>query len=191
MPDTTTATATSLAKLGDALLRRARNAIATALGEPAQAEPAHPDLAQPGATFVTLTQGGQLRGCIGSLEAWRPLDADVRENARAAAFRDPRFPPLTHGELHRTRVEVSLLAPATPITFTDEADALSQLQPGIDGLILECHGQRGTFLPQVWESLPEPNRFLTHLKQKAGFDPGFWSPDIKLYRYAVNKWKEP
>jgi hypothetical protein len=178
------------AQLGPALLIRARNAIAAEFGAATQPEPAHPLLHESGATFVTLTQAGQLRGCIGSLEAWRPLDADVRANARAAAFRDPRFNPLTHDELAGTRVEVSLLTPAVPMAFADQADAIRQMRPGIDGMILECHGRRGTFLPQVWESLPEPQLFLAHLKQKAGFAADFWSPDLKLYRYEVQKWKE-
>lgn len=177
--------------LGAALLIRARNAIAGKFGIAPQPEPEHPALAQPGATFVTLTQRGELRGCIGSLEARRPLGLDVRENAQAAAFRDPRFPPLGRDELDRTRVEVSLLTPAVPLEFADEADAIRRLRPGIDGMIFECHGRRGTFLPQVWESLPEPRLFFDHLKQKAGFSSDFWSPDVKLYRYEVQKWKEP
>ncbi|MDP2809602.1 MAG: AmmeMemoRadiSam system protein A [Rhodocyclaceae bacterium] len=179
--------------LGEALLIRARNAIAAEFGEPARPEPDHPALHEPGAVFVTLTlQGcqGQLRGCIGSLEAHRPLGEDVRANARAAAFRDPRFPPLAADELPRTRVEVSLLAPATPIEFTDEEDAVRQLRPGIDGVILEVGGRRGTFLPQVWESLPEPRLFMAHLKQKAGLPADFWAPDVRLFRYEVQKWKE-
>jgi hypothetical protein len=177
--------------LGTALLVRARNAIAAEFGEATRPEPDHPALHAPGATFVTLTQHGELRGCIGSLEAWRPLDQDVRANAVAAAFRDPRFMPLAKGELERTRVEVSLLTPATPMTFADEADAIRQMRSGIDGMILECGMHRGTFLPQVWESLPEPRLFMAHLKQKAGLPPGFWSPDVKLSRYEVQKWKEP
>lgn len=179
------------ADLGTTLLSRARNAIAAELGASLQPETDHPALANLGATFVTLTQAGELRGCIGSLEAWRPLDEDVCANALAAAFRDPRFPPLTAAELERTRVEVSLLTPATPMTFADEADAVRQMRPGIDGMIFECHGRRGTFLPQVWESLPEPSAFFAHLKQKAGFAPDYWSPEVKLYRYEVQKWKEP
>ncbi|GAB1393762.1 hypothetical protein MASR1M60_19260 [Rhodocyclaceae bacterium] len=176
--------------LGTALLIRARNAIAGEFGQVPQAEADHPALNHPGATFVTLTQQGTLRGCIGSLEAWRRLDTDVRENAKAAAFRDPRFAPLSETELNRTRVEVSLLTAAVPMPVADETDALRQLRPGIDGMIFECHGRRGTFLPQVWESLPEPRDFFAHLKQKAGFFPDFWSPDVKLYRYEVQKWKE-
>jgi AmmeMemoRadiSam system protein A len=178
-------------ELGNALLIRARNAIAREFSLAEQSEPDHVALTQPGATFVTLTQHGQLRGCIGSLEAWRPLDQDVRANAKAAAFRDPRFNPLTRAEFDQTRVEVSLLTPALPITFSGEDDAIRQMRPGIDGMILECHGRRGTFLPQVWESLPDPQQFFTHLKQKAGFAPDFWSPDVKLYHYEVKKWKEP
>lgn len=179
------------AALGAALLVRARNAIAAEFGEVPQPEPVQPQLAEPGATFVTLTQHGELRGCIGSLEAWRPLDADIRANACAAAFRDPRFPPLAREELPATRVEVSLLTPAEAITFADEVNALRQLRPGIDGVIFECGGRRSTFLPQVWESLPEQKQFLAHLKQKAGFASDFWADGVKLYRYEVRKWKEP
>jgi AmmeMemoRadiSam system protein A len=177
--------------LGLALLIRARNAIAAEFGAATVAEPDDPALVQPGATFVTLTQEGHLRGCIGSLEARRPLDADVRANARAAAFADPRFSPLRPAELPHTRVEVSLLSPAAPIEFRDEDDAVSQLRPGLDGVILEWNGRRGTFLPQVWDNLHEPQLFLNLLKQKAGLPAEFWAPDVKLYRYEVQKWKEP
>ncbi|WP_126445409.1 AmmeMemoRadiSam system protein A [Sulfuricystis multivorans] len=177
--------------LGRALLIRARNAIGEEFGIAGQPEPDHPALERPGATFVTLTQDGQLRGCIGSLEAWRPLDEDVRANAKAAAFGDPRFPPLSKSEFARTRVEVSLLTPPVPLDFTDEADAIRQMRPGIDGMIFEYHGRRGTFLPQVWESLPDRQQFFAHLKQKAGFPANFWSPEVRLYRYEVQKWKEP
>lgn len=177
--------------LGQALLVRARNAIAVEFGRPPLAEPDDEALQRPGAVFVTLTQDGQLRGCIGSLEAYRPLEADVRSNARAAAFQDPRFTPLAADELARTRVEVSLLTPAVPMEFRDEEDAVRQLRPGVDGVILEWHGRRGTFLPQVWESLPERHLFFAHLKQKAGLSADFWAPDVKLYRYEVQKWKEP
>lgn len=179
-------------ELGAALLVRARNAIAAEFGILAAApEPDHPRLKEPGATFVTLTQDGELRGCIGSIEAWRPLDQDIRANACAAAFRDPRFAPLTRQELPRTRVEVSLLTRPEPIAFADEADALRQLRPGVDGAVIEYGGHRGTFLPQVWESLPEPKDFLVHLKEKAGLPPDFWAQDVRLLRYEVTKWKEP
>lgn len=175
---------------GRELLALARAAIAHHF-DAEQALPALTEaLRQPAATFVTLTQNGQLRGCIGSLEAWRPLGEDVCENAVNAAFRDPRFSPLEASELARTRVEVSLLTPAEPMLFANEADALAQLRPDIDGLIFECHGRRSTFLPQVWEQLPEPLLFMAHLKQKAGFSLDFWHPDVKLWRYGVRKWKE-
>lgn len=176
--------------LGNALLVRARNAIGGRFGVAPLPEPDDPGLGRPGATFVTLTQRGQLRGCIGSLEAHRPLDADVRANAEAAAFRDPRFAPLAAAELAQTRVEVSLLTPAVPIEFTDEEDAVRRLRPGVDGVILEWRGRRGTFLPQVWESLPERSGFFRHLKMKAGLPADFWAPDVKLYRYEVRKWQE-
>jgi AMMECR1 domain-containing protein len=158
---------------GPALLVRARNAIAAQLKQATRAEPAHPALHQPAATFVTLTQNGTLRGCIGSLQAHRPLDQDVRANAVAAAFSDPRFPPLTLAELPRTRVEVSLLTAPQPMTFSDEADALRQLRPNID-----------------WEQSPDPRVFMAHLKQKAGLPADYWSSEVQLQRYEVQKWKE-
>jgi AmmeMemoRadiSam system protein B/AmmeMemoRadiSam system protein A len=175
---------------GTALLVRARNAIAAQFKQATQAEPADPALNQPGATFVTLTQNGQLRGCIGSLQAHRPLDQDVRANAVAAAFSDPRFPPLTLAELPRTRVEVSLLTAPQPMTFSDEADALRQLRPNIDGIIFSTGQRRSTFLPQVWEQIPDPRSFMAHLKQKAGLPADYWSSEVQLQRYEVRKWKE-
>ena len=175
---------------GAALLVRARNAIAAQLGQSTRAEPAHPALSQPGATFVTLTQNGALRGCIGSLQAHRALDQDVRANAVAAAFRDPRFAPLTVEELPRTRVEVSLLTAPVPMNFSDEADALRQLRPNVDGVIFSAGNHRSTFLPQVWEQLPDPRQFMAHLKQKAGLSADWWSPEVQLQRYEVKKWKE-
>lgn len=177
-------------ELGDTLLKLARNAIAGHFGQPATATPDLPALHDNAATFVTLTQGGRLRGCIGSLNAHRPLAQDVRENALAAALRDPRFAPLGADELARTRVEVSLLTPAEPMDFVDEADALAQLQPGIDGVIFSAGGRRSTFLPQVWAQLPEPAQFMAHLKQKAGLPADYWGADVRLARYRVEKWQE-
>lgn len=176
--------------LGLALLAIARNAIEKHFGRSARTAISHPLLAIPAATFVTLTQKGELRGCIGSLEAYRPLALDVAENAVAAAFRDPRFSPLGEDELPRTRVEVSLLDTPDAIEFKDEADALAQLRPGLDGVILTHGNRRATFLPQVWESLPEPQRFMSQLKLKAGLPAYFWDEDIALARYGVQKWKE-
>lgn len=179
-----------MADTGTLLLRIARNAIAGHFGLAEQPVADRADLHQPGASFVTLTQQGALRGCIGSLEAWRPLAEDVRANALAAAFRDPRFPPLTADEVPHTRIEVSLLTPAEALPFRNEADALAQLRPHIDGIILSAGQHRATFLPQVWEQLPEPAVFLAQLKRKAGLAADYWGPDLMLQRYAVRKWQE-
>lgn len=177
-------------ELGANLLILARNAISGHFGLGQTTANDYPELRKPGATFVTLTQHGDLRGCIGSLEAWRPLAQDVHENALAAAFRDPRFEPLTADELPITRVEVSLLTPAEPIFFTSEADALAQLLPNVDGVIFTAGQHRSTFLPQVWEQLPGPATFMAHLKQKAGLPANYWGSDVRLERYTVKKWKE-
>ena len=177
--------------LGTLLLTVARNAIAARFGQPAAPVAVDlPELQKMRASFVTLMQRGELRGCIGSLEAWRPLLQDVQENARNAAFRDPRFNPLSVEELPLTRVEVSLLTPPQAMSFTGEADALAQLRPNVDGVIFSAGGRRSTFLPQVWEQLPEPAAFMARLKQKAGLPAGYWGPDVRLECYTVEKWKE-
>jgi AmmeMemoRadiSam system protein A len=179
---------------GAVLLALARGSVVRALGAGSDA----PDtgssatwLAEPGATFVTLMKRGDLRGCVGSLEAHRPLRDDVRENARAAAFRDNRFPPLAREELPEVSFEVSLLSPPRLLPATaKESEMLARLRPGIDGVVLDLHGQRATFLPQVWEQIPEPRDFLAQLKRKAGLRPDFWSRDLRLSVYSVEKWKE-
>ena len=178
------------AERGAALLAIARAAISTALGHPQSANESQPWLQESGATFVTLTQKGQLRGCIGSLEARRTLLTDVKANAVAAATQDPRFAPLTLSELAQTEVEVSLLSPLQPMAFASEAQALAQLRPGIDGVLFEYAHQRSTFLPQVWEQLPDATQFMAHLKHKAGLAPTFWADGVRLQRYTVRKWKE-
>ena len=146
-------------------------------------------LLQPGAAFVTLLLDGELRGCIGSIEAHRPLGEDVARNARAAAYRDPRFPPVTADEIPRLQVEVSVLSPREPLPAASERDALAQMRPGIDGICLDYGEMRSTFLPQVWESLPEPGEFLGELKRKAGLPRTFWHPDLRLSRYTVDKFR--
>jgi AmmeMemoRadiSam system protein A len=176
--------------LGLTLLTIARNAIGKHFGVEMQPVTPHPELARKAATFVTLMRDSSLRGCIGSLEAHRSLATDVAENAFAAAFRDPRFPPLAGGEFAAVRIEVSLLETPQPLAFSDEADALARLCPGADGLILTRGGRRATFLPQVWETLPEPRSFLRQLKLKAGLPADFWDDEIVLERYGVQKWKE-
>ena len=175
---------------GPTLLALARAAIVHSLGLKAATLEMPPWLQEPGASFVTLTQNGQLRGCIGSLSAYRSLGEDVRANAVAAALRDPRFPALTAVELERTRVEVSVLSPMQPLAFNSEAEAVAQLRPHIDGVVLEYGANRGTFLPQVWEQLPTPIEFMAQLKRKAGLSVNFWADGLRLKRYTVEKWKE-
>ena len=177
-------------ELGDVLLTLARAAIGDRLGVAAGAAPSHAALAADGATFVTLRMGGELRGCIGSLNAHRPLGQDVRDNAVSAALRDPRFPPLSAAEFTAVRVEVSLLSEPDFIEFRDEADALAQLVPGRDGVIFFNGCQRATFLPQVWEQLPERRQFMAALKQKARLPVDFWGPNVMIARYQVRKWHE-
>lgn len=135
------------------------------------------------ACFVTLHEHGQLRGCIGALEAYQPLINDVAEHAFAAAFQDPRFPRLQASEFDQLQIEISVLGKPEPMSFTSEEDLLNQIQPGIDGLILEHGYHRGTFLPSVWEQLPDKNDFLNHLKMKAGLPMDWWRDDVKVSRY--------
>ena len=177
---------------GATLLAIARGAIAHALGlapeRPRLAEA--PWLGRSAATFVTLVKEGELRGCMGSLAAERPLGEDVAENALAAAFRDPRFARLTPDEWARCELEVSLLSAAKPLRFADEADLLAQLRPGEDGVILEAEGRRATYLPQVWGGLPDPRRFLEELKKKAGIPETTRLARCKVSRYRVAKWTQ-
>ena len=179
---------------GARLVRLARSALNAAVGAPSLGHESDADLQRLGATFVTLTQAGQLRGCIGSLQAHRPLAEDVRNNAVAAALHDPRFAPVTAQEAPRLLVEVSVLTSPMPLSYTGQAHALQQLQPGVDGVVFECVYQgrkhRSTFLPQVWEQLPEVATFMAHLKAKAGLAPDFWSPEVQLSVYRVQKFLE-
>lgn len=177
-------------ELGAALLAHARNAVAQALGCATVPEPWHTRLLQPGATFVTLRQQGELRGCIGSLTATRPLLEDVRANARAAAFEDPRFAPLDAGQFGVTRFEVSLLTPPQALPADSEEALLQALQPYQDGLVLRYGSRRATFLPQVWHSLPQPRDFLRALKRKAGLAPDFWSEGLAFERYQALRFEE-
>ena len=144
-------------------------------------------LQQHGACFVTLTINEQLRGCIGTLEAYRPLVEDLAANAFAAAFRDPRFAPLNEHEYPQLEYHISVLNPAEDFPVRDEQDLLQQLRPGIDGLILEEGFHRATFLPSVWESLDKPEEFLRHLKMKAGLYSDYWSDSMNFKRYTVQE----
>jgi AmmeMemoRadiSam system protein A len=141
------------------------------------------------ASFVTLKLHGDLRGCIGTVDAHRPLGDDVALNARAAAYRDPRFPPVSRLERDDLQVEVSVLSPRERIAVASEADAISKLRPGVDGVYLEFEHARSTFLPQVWESVPDPVDFLAELRRKAGLPARFWHPAMKLSRYTVEKFR--
>jgi AmmeMemoRadiSam system protein A len=172
------------------LLSLARGSIAERLGGARVTVPDLPLLRADGPCFVTLHRRGELHGCIGSFEG-RALGDAVRRNACAAAFEDPRAVPLELADVDELEVEISLLSPRTPLSFDGEADARAQLRPGIDGLVLEWARHRGVFLPQVWESLPEPRVFLDHLKRKAGLPEHFWAPDVALERFTVQKFVDP
>lgn len=181
------------AERGRLLLRLARESVAEALGQGAghSAGPyEEPWLRDPGASFVTLRRQGDLRGCVGSVRAYRPLFEDVWSNARAAAFRDTRFRPVESWELPEISAEVSLLSAPEPLAFSSEEDALHLLRPGVDGVIFEYEEHRSTFLPQVWEQLPDPRDFLDQLRIKAGLRRDFWAPGVRLQRYGVLKWEE-
>jgi hypothetical protein len=171
------------------LLDVARRSITSGLeqGCPLPVEVAdYPDALRPlRATFVTLESAGRLRGCIGTLEAIKPLVVDVADHAFAAAFEDPRFPPLDKKEWPGLSLQISVLSPAEPLLVRSEEDLLRQLRPGVDGLILRLGQRRSTFLPSVWESLPDPYVFVAQLKQKAGLPLDFWSAELKAERYTT------
>ncbi len=160
------------------------NVITVTLGNyPVHLQEAH-------ASFVTLLLNNELRGCIGSLDAHKPLVLDVADNAYAAAYRDPRFAPVSEAEYPQLQYHISVLSPTEPISFTSEQELLRQLRPGIDGLILSEQGHRGTFLPSVWESLPTAKEFLSQLKQKAGLPGDYWSDTLSVDRYTVESIEE-
>ncbi|MBX9635875.1 MAG: AmmeMemoRadiSam system protein B, partial [Magnetospirillum sp.] len=172
---------TAIRAAGPVLVKLARAAI---MG--GEAEPEIPAvLNAPGACFVTLKKNGNLRGCIGSAQAWRSLKEDVTDNAAKAAFADPRFPPVTPEEWDDLELSVSVLTPPVPMRFMSETDLLAQLRPRVDGLIIEDGGKRALFLPSVWEQLPDPAHFLAHLKHKAGMALDHWSPHFKASRFQA------
>lgn len=169
----------------------ARASIELALREgqlvPYTGEPCDPQLDQPSASFVTLRVGKDLRGCCGTIEPSRPLIVDVWNNAWASAFADPRFPPLTRDEWPETSLQISVLSEPERLVVRSEAELLQVLRPGRDGLILQYGSRRSTFLPAVWEQLPEPGNFVRHLKMKAGWPADFWPPDMAVWRYTTER----
>lgn len=175
---------------GAALLGRARGAIARHLELPSPSAPEHPALAQRGASFVTLMQDGRLRGCIGSVRPQRALGEDVAHNALAAATRDPRFPPLAREEFDTVRIEVSLLSEPVMLDQTGEQAFHDHVRPGIDGVILYAGCRSATYLPQVWEALRQPERFLAELKRKAGL-PTHHDGDVLMFAtFTVRSWSD-
>lgn len=171
---------------GVALARYARASITAALGGPVPQAPEFPGADEPGATFVTLHRGDTLHGCIGTIEPRRPLLDDVRSNAVSAALYDPRATRLVKEDVAALSVEVSLLGPLERIACRSELEAIAALRPG-EGVVLRSGLRRATYLPQVWENLPEPEVFLRSLKSKAGLSESYWSDDVELYRYSVTK----
>jgi len=176
----------------------ARAAIGTALGYPVDfnlenALETYPWLRKKGAAFVTLNQrnSGQLRGCIGSLQAYRPLYEDIIANAQAAALRDPRFPPLRPEALEEVTIEVSILSEPKPLAYQDVEDLRRKIVPMRDGIVLRYGGYQATYLPQVWEQLPDFDAFFSSLCMKAGLpcDCLFQHPDIEVYH--VESYQEP
>ncbi len=159
--------------------------------DPASLAQEFPQLQKPGATFITLTKNGNLRGCIGSLVPHRALADDLLESGHSAAVRDRRFPPVTLEELAQLRVEVSLLSQPEPLSYRDADDLLASLKPGVHGVILKKDGRQATFLPQVWEQIPGPVTFLEHLCTKAGLGGDCWRHNPEVFTYTVEKTKEP
>ena len=194
MSSSDTGTSDSSASLNPALrvqlLGIAAGAIRAGLRgqRPAACAPDYPPpLCLPRASFVTLHLQLKLRGCIGNLDANRPLVDDVAHNAYAAAFEDPRFAPLSESEFSGIHLHLSLLSATESLCFSSEEDLLSQLRPWIDGLVLQEGDHHGTFLPSVWEVLPDRRDFLRHLKRKAGLPEHYWSPTVGIKRYVVEQ----
>ncbi|RUA18088.1 MAG: hypothetical protein DSY55_00840 [Clostridia bacterium] len=149
-------------------------------------------LREPAATFVTMNTDGKLHGCIGSVEARLPMALDVAKNAIAAARHDPRFPVLRADELDRTAIEISILTPLQQVPYQTISDLMQKIRPGIDGVMVARGWQRGLLLPQVWEQLPDPGEFLTHVALKAGAGPEIYlAPDAKVYIFQVHSFTQP
>jgi len=177
------------------LLRMAREALECGVSgkklSPLEEKSLSHHLREQGASFVTLTIHGQLRGCIGALEARQPLATDVREHAIAAALEDPRFPPVREDELSRIQIEVSRLTRPMSLEYKNAADLLSKLRPHVDGVILRDGGRRATFLPQVWEKIPDPAEFMDNLCYKMGVSDNTWRvKHLEVLIYQVEEFHE-
>jgi len=187
------ATKALLAKHGDLLIQLAATSVLHGLDTGAVPKSVNGKFPQEvrdnGACFITLKQGPRLRGCIGSPQAHRPLIVDTVDNAFKSAFKDHRFKPLTEAELKGLSLSISVLSPHSPMTVESEADLLSQLRPGVDGLIIQDGAKRALFLPSVWGQLPTPDQFVAHLKAKAGMTPEQWSDDFKAWRFIAEEKK--
>lgn len=146
-----------------------------------------PALQEPRGVFVTLRVAGQLNGCIGSIHGTDPLGQAVARCARSAAFSDPRLPPLGHADLQSLTIEVSLLSPLAPVTAGSRQELLDQLRPGTDGLLITAGQRQGVFLPAVWDQLPDPEAFLSHLQLKAGIPLGNWPSVMEAWRFTAEK----
>ncbi|MCB2210441.1 AmmeMemoRadiSam system protein A [bacterium] len=150
-----------------------------------------PSLQKDGASFVTLTISGKLRGCIGALEAYQPLARDVQEHAMAAALQDYRFPNVRPGELDSINIEVSVLTPRSPLDYDGPDDLINKLRPGVDGVVLQDGPRKATFLPQVWDQLPNPEQFLSQLSLKMGAAADVWrKKPVKVFSYQVQEFQE-
>jgi AmmeMemoRadiSam system protein A len=176
-------------RFGELLKDIARRSIAQGVrtGRPLAVDPDEfpPALRAKHASFVTLRRNGQLRGCIGTLEGDAPLVVGIAENAFKAAFRDPRFPPLDEGDLPEIEIHISILSPLERVEVSSERDLLAKLRPGVDGAVLREGLQQGTFLPSVWEDLPDAVQFVRQLKRKAGLSAEYWSDTLEVWRYTA------
>lgn len=148
-------------------------------------------LQQEGASFVTLTIKGYLRGCVGALEPYQSLADDVREHAIAAAFQDYRFPPVQPAEIRDIQIEISYLTKPVKMNYEDSAELIGRLRPNIDGVVLRDGMRRATFLPQVWEKIPDAEEFLEQLCMKMGSPPDLWRrKKLEVFTYQVEEFHE-
>lgn len=177
---------------GEILLGIARGTLNEAFGGPEVVHPpGEPWLDEKRAVFVTLTRFGELRGCVGQLEPRLPLFEAVRDAAKAAAFRDTRFPPLEAAEVPSLHLEISVLSPMEPVEVQTEAELLAKIRPGMDGIVLSWGGHSGVFIPEMWKQLPDPKEFLYYLKRKAGLPTGSWLSGTQVQRFTAEVFEEP